>query len=356
MIFVTRAISRAESDAPGNAGVSPAGSVFSFRLASGTPALLGIHCPATPLLAPAPDFSETGTVNDSKHWTVPKWPFLLGDALLLAAAYFLTQHAPHPIGQWEIVTAAACVALGAILGALPFILDYRAIVKVIEAGALGSIAEKIQNLEKLAAQINAATNEWANAQTQAERTAAGAKEISDRMAGEVRDFSGFMQKMNDSEKASLRLEVEKLRRGEGEWLQVLVRILDHIFLLHAAASRSGQPKLAEQIANFQNACRDAARRIGLVPFIAGPEEPFDAGHHQAAGTEANPPADAVVAETVGAGYTFQGQLLRPALVRLRPTNPPSENADAAKETPESAPANPPEEENSEEQLPLGSPD
>jgi molecular chaperone GrpE (heat shock protein) len=288
------------------------------------------------LLAPAAVFSETGTVNDSKHWTVPKWPFLLGDVLLLAAASYLIQHTPHPIGRWEIVTSAACVALGAILGVLPFILDYRAIVKVIEAGALGSIAEKIQNLEKLAAQINAATNEWTNAQTQAEKTSAGAKEISDKMAGEVREFSEFMQKMNDSEKAALRLEIEKFRRGEAEWLQVLVRVLDHVFLLNAAAARSGQPKLAEQIANFQNACRDAARRIGLVPFSAEPDEPFNAERHQAAGTEEKPPAGAIVAETVGSGFTFQGRLLRPALVRLRQTNPPEENTVGGAETPEPA--------------------
>jgi molecular chaperone GrpE (heat shock protein) len=302
-------------------------------------------------LALAAPFSETGSVNDSKHWTVPKWPFLLGDVLLLVAAYFLVLHAPHPIGRWEIVTASACIALGAILGCLPFILDYRAIVKVIEASALGSIAEKIQNLEKLAAQINAATNEWTNAQTQAEKTSASAKEIADHMADEVRQLSEFMQKMNDSEKAALRLEIEKLRRGEAEWLQVLVRILDHVFVLHAAAARSGQPKLAEQISNFQNACRDAARRIGLVPFSAEPDEPFNAERHQAASTEEKPPANAVVAETVGAGFTFQGRLLRPVLVRLREGNPSAEPVPI-----ESAPANPPEDENPEEQLPLGSPD
>ena len=266
------------------------------------------------------------------------------------------QRAPHPIGHWEIITASACVALGAVLGVLPFILDYRAIVKVIEAGALGSISEKIQNLEKLAAQISSATNEWTNAQTQAEKTSAGAKEISDKMADEVREFSEFMQKMNDSEKAALRLEIEKLRRGEGEWLQVLVRILDHVFVLHAAAARSGQPKLVEQISNFQNACRDAARRIGLVPFSAEPDEPFNAERHQAVGEEEKPPADAVVAETVGAGFTFQGRLLRPALVRLRQANPPEENPAGTVETPESAAANPPEDENSEEELPLGSPE
>ena len=292
-------------------------------------------------------------MNDSKHWTVPKWPFLLGDAFLLAAAYYLIQQAPHPIGRWEIVTASACVALGAVLGALPFVLDYRAIVKVIEAGALGSISEKIQNLEKLAAQINAATNEWTNAQTQAEKTAAGAKEISDKMTAEVRDFSGFMQKMNDSEKAALRLELDKFRRGEGEWLQVLVRILDHVFVLHAAAARSGQPKLAEQITGFQNACCDAARRIGLVPFSAEPEEPFNAERHQAVGSGEKPSADAVVAETVGAGFTFQGRLLRPALVRLRQTTPPEVNLAMETAAPESAAPIPPEDENLEEQLPLG---
>ncbi len=263
-------------------------------------------------------------MNDPKHWTVPKWPFLLGDALLLAAAYFLIQQSPHPIGRWEIVTAAACVALGAILGCLPFILDYRAVTKAIDAAALGAISEKIQNLEKLAAQIGSATNEWLNVQTQAEKISNGANEITGRMAEEVRQFSGFMQKINDSEKAALRLEVEKFRRGEAEWLQVLVRILDNIFLLHTAAARSGQPRLEEQIANFQNACRDAARRIGLTPFSAEPGEPFNVERHQAAGGE-KPPADAVVAEIVGVGFTFQGRLLRPALVRLRQMNPPEEN-------------------------------
>ena len=290
-------------------------------------------------------------MNDSKHWTVPKWPFLFGDAALVAVAFLFIQHAPHPIGRWEIITAASCVALGAILGCLPFILDYRAIVKVIEAGALGAIGEKIQGLETVATQIKAATNEWLNVQTQAEKISNTAQEIAGKMAGEARQFAEFMQKMNDSEKAALRLELDKFRRSEGEWLQVLVRILDQVFLLHAAAVRSGQPKLVEQIASFQNACRDAARRIGLAPFVAEPDEPFNAEHHQTVATEEKPPADAVVAETVGPGFRFQGRLLRPALVRLREKAPAP---GAAIE--ESSPALLPEDESSEEQLPLGSPD
>jgi molecular chaperone GrpE (heat shock protein) len=283
-------------------------------------------------------------MTDTTNWKIPKWPFLIGDAALLVAAYFFILHEPKPSAHWEI--PAACVALGAILGCLPFILDYRAIVKAIEASALGSISDKIQNLEKLAAQISSATNEWTNAQTQAEKTSAGAKEISDKMAVEVREFTEFMKKMNDSEKSALRLEVEKMKRGEAEWLQVLVRILDHVFLLHAAAARSGQPKVADQIANFQNACRDAARRIGLTPFVAAPDEKFDSARHQLLDGEPKPSDGALIAETIGVGYTFQGKLLRPALVKLREKNPVAE----IEESPE------PTEEKSGEELSLQSPD
>jgi len=76
--------------------------------------------------------------------------------------------------------------------------------------------------------------------------------------------------------ATLRLEVEKLRRVESEWLQVAVRMLDHVYALHQGACRSGQPHLIEQVGSFQNACRDAARRVGVTPFTANEGEPFDA--------------------------------------------------------------------------------
>jgi molecular chaperone GrpE (heat shock protein) len=132
-----------------------------------------------------------------------------------------------------------------------------------------------------------------------------------------------MKKMNDSEKAALRLEVEKLRRGEGEWLQMLVRILDHVFALHSAALRSNQPKsVADQIGQFQNACRGTVRRIGLVSFVGEPNEPFDPERHQLGDAKQKPFDGAVIAETLGAGYTFQGKLLRPAVVRLRDVNTP----------------------------------
>jgi molecular chaperone GrpE (heat shock protein) len=261
-------------------------------------------------------------MNNALDWKLPKWPFLLGDALLLGFAGLIVWHSSHPISRTEAVLCILSAALGAAVGALPFVLEYRAFLKIVEVNALGSAVEQIQNLEQIAAQISNTTDQWARVQEvvqgNTDKTVAGAKEIAERMTAEVREFAEFQQKMNDTERAALRLEVEKLRRGEAEWLQILVRILDHIFALHNAAVRSGQPELVEQIGNFQTACRSVTRRVGLVAFEAEADQPFDPKLHHVAGNE-TPVEGALVAETAASGYTLQGKLLRPALVRLKTT-------------------------------------
>ncbi len=287
-------------------------------------------------------------MNDVTNWKIPKWPFLLADALLVFFAYFLVLHAALAVHHWAI--AAGCVALGAVLGVVPFYLDYRAMGKALEINSLGAVADKIRGLEKISGQINAATNHWTviqgTVQAEAGKSTAAAREIADKMTAEARHFSEFMQKMNENEKSRLRLEVEKLHRAESEWLQTLVRVLDHVFALHTGAVRTGDQRFIEPIANFQNACRETVRRLGLTPFTAEPGEPFDTERHQLAGGKEKPGAGAVIAETIGTGYTFQGKLLRPAIVRLREKNPVAETA----ELPEN------KEEKSEAGLPLQSPD
>ncbi len=287
-------------------------------------------------------------MNDVTNWKVPKWPFLLADALLMFFAYYFVLHAALPVHHWEI--AAASVALGAVLGVVPFYLDYRAMGRVLEINSLGAVVEKIEDLQKISEQINSATNHWAAIQgtvsAEAGRSVAAAKQIADEMTREGRRFSEFMLKASDSEKATLRLETEKLRRAEAEWLQTLVRVLDHVFALHTGAVRTGDQRFIEPISNFQNACRETVRRLGLVPFVAEPDEPFAAERHQLAGGKEKPPAGGVIAETIGTGYTFQGKLLRHAVVRLREENSGAEATELPGQNPEK----------SEDELPLQSAD
>jgi molecular chaperone GrpE (heat shock protein) len=259
-------------------------------------------------------------------------------------ACLITYQSKPALGHWELCFVVLCVVGGALLGIAPFLLEYDALVKLTEASALTTVVSQLHNLEGIAAQISGATSRWQEAQDQADKTTRSAREIADRMTAEAQAFTEFMRQASDNERATLRLEVEKLRRTEGDWLQVLVRTLDHVFALHQGALRSGQPGLIEQLGNFQNACRDAARRVGLTPFAANEAEPFDPQRHRLIDEAAKPPADAIVAQTIAVGYTFQGRLIRAALVSLRETP-----AAVAAPAPEAAPAE-------QSSLPLAAPD
>jgi molecular chaperone GrpE (heat shock protein) len=210
-----------------------------------------------------------------------------------------------------------CVAAAAVFGVWPYRVEYQTAVQFTEADGLAATVKEIRNVQTVAEQIRLATGQWQGVQEHSAKTVVAAKEVSERIAAEAQAFAEFMQKANDSEKATLRLEVEKLRRGEGQWLQVLVHLLDHVFALHQAGARSGQPNLEAQLGRFQEACRDVVRRIGLTPFEASPDEPFDTEKHQVSEGQPQPEPEARIAQTLAAGYTFQGQLVRRSVVALR---------------------------------------
>jgi molecular chaperone GrpE (heat shock protein) len=255
-------------------------------------------------------------MNNQPGPKLPKWPFFLGNVVLLGLACFIFSQSSSPMSRSQMVLFLLAGVLGALLAVLPFLFEYWAAVKLVETSGLVSTVEQIRHLELLAVQISAATAQWQLVQEYSASTVTAAREISDKMVTEAAAFTEFLQKTNDGEKSSLRLEVEKLRRVEAEWLQVIVRLLDHTYALFKAAERSGQPGLIEQMGNFQNSCRDVARRIGLVPFAPKVNEPFDSDRHQPSESQAAPAAGARVLEAVATGYTYQGRLLRPALVAL----------------------------------------
>jgi hypothetical protein len=79
----------------------------------------------------------------------------------------------------------------------------------------------------------------------------------------------------------------------------------------------------------------------LVPFEGHPGEPFDEEKHKSADEQNPVPDDARIKETLGTGITFQGKLVRPALVVLEsPPAPVNASADETGGTPTSPEAGP----------------
>lgn len=247
---------------------------------------------------------------------VAKWPFFLADVILLAFAGWAMSGLTTPPGVTMVLVCAFAVGLAGILSVLPFLLEYRAAVRLMESEHLSDAVTQIQQVEELAGRIDRATSHWQTAHQLAEKTTVNAGEITERMSREIKAFTAFLEKSQDAEKSRMRLEIDKLRRGEGESLQIITALLDHVFAFQQAGARSGQPRLIEQLGHFQGACCDLARRIGLVPFIPEPNEPFNPEAHQPVDQQAEIPAGARVVQIVATGYTFQGQLLRRALVVL----------------------------------------
>ncbi len=55
---------------------------------------------------------------------LPLAPFLVGDAALIATAVFIGKYCAPPIGPWPLLAIALCVIAGAVLAALPFVVNY----------------------------------------------------------------------------------------------------------------------------------------------------------------------------------------------------------------------------------------
>lgn len=245
---------------------------------------------------------------------LPKWPFFVADALLLGAAAGIVYQGARPLSAWSLVCVVACAAIGAWLCVTPFLKQYEADLQFAEADKLATTVEQLNNLRSFTSQITFATAQWQNIQENSTKTVGAARQIADGIAADAKAFSEFMLKANDAEKAHLRLQIEKLRRGEGDWVQLVVHLLDHVYALQQAAVRSGQQNVIAQLTQFQQVCRELVRRVGLAPVEAKTGEPYDPKLHTLPEGHPPPAADARVGQVLAPGYTFQGQAVRNALI------------------------------------------
>jgi molecular chaperone GrpE (heat shock protein) len=255
-----------------------------------------------------------------------KWPFLTADLVLVGLALACYGQGGHwPFGDavglaaWEGWILTVCFSLGAVLGVLPFVLEYRVTTRMDELARVQRGLEQIKNIEQIGRQISSATASWQAVQDDAGKAVATARELNERMNTEAQAFQDFLQRAQDTERTHLRLEVDKLRRSEGEWLQVIVRMLDHVWALYRAAVHSGRVNLVGQLSLFQRACRDAAQRVGVVPFVPSGGDAFDEELHQPAEGSEVVETESKVHEALATGFRYQGQMVRKALVVLQST-------------------------------------
>ncbi len=270
-------------------------------------------------------------MSEVQYPPAPKWPFLVGDVLLLGTAAGLAwaAHAGRlPFGTGTAAVIAGAVAAGAWLLTRPYRMEYEAAMRASEQVSLAGTLDQIRLVQQAGRDIQAAVAGFQGAGDAARLARTASEELADRLQSEREAFSAFLQKSNDQDRQAMRLELEKLHRGEQETLNVILHLLDHTFALHQAGVRSGQPGLVQQLGQFRAACLDAVRRLGIAAHEARPGDAFDPEMHETADGTASQPG-ARIQGTVACGYSIRGVGVRRIVVTVEPVGGGSESAGTA---------------------------
>jgi hypothetical protein len=137
---------------------------------------------------------------------LPKWPFLIGDAALLFTAWFISNNTNGHLTSNEVMGVVSCVAIAAVIGAIPFISDYAR--KQDEA-----LDERQRSLESLARtitssaeQISIAANGFNEISDLAQKNLKQAEQLPIKLQEKIADFQARALLMSDLGKK----DIEKL--------------------------------------------------------------------------------------------------------------------------------------------------
>ncbi len=150
---------------------------------------------------------------------LPKWPFLLGDAAFLGAAWLVADRAAQPLGAPALLALVALVAGAGLLGAIPFLLDYAR--KQDEA-----LDERQRSLEALAATVAAAAEQISIAAAGyqelaelAQKNLKHAEALPHKLQEKIAEFNASLANAAEEDREELEQELAALRASESERLE-----------------------------------------------------------------------------------------------------------------------------------------
>ncbi|MDB6055501.1 MAG: hypothetical protein JWN25_3024 [Verrucomicrobiales bacterium] len=262
-----------------------------------------------------------GGMESHRRHTLPKWPFFLADLVLLTFAAVSMLRVGGPNTSTDRLIWIGTVCIGCLISLVPYLYTGA-------SSSENTSAADDERLEELKLAVQNSGEKLPDLLVpHLDKMQAALHErflgIEAGVQASRKSFDGLITVLNQQQSAELahaRLETEKLRKGDGEWLQLVVHLMDQAFALFQAAVNSGQHAVAQQLSLYYSHCRDLVRRKGLVPLLPEPGTPFN-GDEQMITEGTRAAEDSKIASVVVPGYTFQKQIVRKALVTLALSTP-----------------------------------
>ncbi len=177
----------------------------------------------------------------------PKWPYFLGDAILLALAGLIGLLAPTPLSAAALTLIFACVALGSVLGVIPFLLDFAAGQHEAEAALQLKLEAQNTRLHQSAETIASIAGQLKSAHEATARAVHTAETLPYRLQEKIAEFTTQLQARDDEEKAAMLKELEALRDAEGQRLTAIAEKIQAATKEFAATEQQVMPALAAAV-------------------------------------------------------------------------------------------------------------
>ena len=175
---------------------------------------------------------------------LPKWIFLVIDLSLLLTAFIVIYFAKNPYAPVPLISAVACVGLAAIIGLVPFLIDYAADSAEYVQQERARIADQVQRLNAAGESLARAAAQIKAVEEAVHKTAHAAENLPYRMQEKLAEFNQQLATSDDEEKERLTEELATLRQGESERLTALADKISKTVAELAALDASTRKQLA----------------------------------------------------------------------------------------------------------------
>ncbi|MGC4074672.1 MAG: hypothetical protein QM760_19655 [Nibricoccus sp.] len=149
------------------------------------------------------------------------WPFIVGDAVLLGTAAFIASQSRSPLTGIPLLAIAGCVALGAVLACIPFLLNYTRRQDLALAERQSEIAALARTTAESAEQLGIVAQGLQSITEASNRALKHVDQLPQKLQEKINDFKTQLNEVSVTENEVLAQEVNTLRTSEIERLETV---------------------------------------------------------------------------------------------------------------------------------------
>jgi hypothetical protein len=195
---------------------------------------------------------------------LPKSTFLLIDLGLLLTAFLIAYFAKNPYAPLPFISAVLLVAAAAIVGLVPFLIDYSADSAEYVQQERARVNDQVQRLHAAAESLARAAAQIKAVEEAVHKTAHAAENLPYRMQEKLAEFNESLAGKEDSDREALEQELAELRSANSEKLKAVADKIASATTEWTALEAATRKQLAAAeaaLAKIQGAAGDTAAKF-----------------------------------------------------------------------------------------------